>query len=220
MVLNTRVPTLGPESAYIFRITHVDNVGWILRHGVHCRSSSSFDPNFIAIGSAELIEKRKGRAVPVPPGGMLSDYVPFYFTPWSKMSYNIKTGYAGVTRRANREIAILVSSLPTLVKRKVPFVFTNYHAYTAQADEFFTDLDGLHRVNWPLLRSRDFRNDPENPRKSGEYQAEALVHRCLPLDALLGIACYDAEAHAMLSRAAQQARAATPIKVLPNWYFD
>src|SRR4051794_38888069 len=140
MVWNTRMPTLGPESAYIFRITHVDNVPWILRKGIHCRSSQSFDPKFVSIGSAELIRKRTTRAVPILPGGSLSDYVPFYFTPWSKMSYNIKTGYAGITKRDNHEIVILVSSLRKLIQREIPFVFTNYHAYTAQDDEFFDSL--------------------------------------------------------------------------------
>jgi hypothetical protein len=59
---------------------HVDNVPWTLLNGVHCRSSPSFDPIFISIGSPDLIQKRKTRVVPIPPGGHLSDYVPFYFT--------------------------------------------------------------------------------------------------------------------------------------------
>jgi hypothetical protein len=85
MPWNTKMPTLGPESAYIFRITHVENVAWMLHHGMHCRSSGRFDPSFVSIGSAELIHKRNTRVVPVPPGGTLSDYVLFYFTPWSIM---------------------------------------------------------------------------------------------------------------------------------------
>jgi hypothetical protein len=41
------------------------------------------DPDFRNIGNADLISKRETRQVPIPPGGMLSDYIPFYFTPWS-----------------------------------------------------------------------------------------------------------------------------------------
>ena len=59
----------------------------------------------------ELIDKRSRRVVEVGPGGTLSDYVPFYFTPFSIMMYNIKTGFGGVPRVANEEIVILVSSL-------------------------------------------------------------------------------------------------------------
>ncbi len=57
----------------------------------------------------DLIEKRTAHTVPIPPGGSLGDYVPFYFTPWSIMLYNIKTGYNGVPRQGR--VAIVVSSL-------------------------------------------------------------------------------------------------------------
>jgi len=105
---------LGPEKALIFRITHVQNVPWILEHGLHCQSSRIKDPNFVPIGMANLIEKRRTREVALAPGGVLADYVPFYFTPFSIMMYHIKTGYGAVTKRDNREIAVLVSSLHKL----------------------------------------------------------------------------------------------------------
>src|SRR5688572_9953223 len=103
---------LNPTKAFIFRIVHIENVRWILEHdGLHCRTSPEQDPNFINIGSTELIGKRAGRQVPIPPGGTLSDYVAFYFTPFSIMMFNIKTGYGGITRRENQDIVIFVSSI-------------------------------------------------------------------------------------------------------------
>jgi hypothetical protein len=68
---------LTRERALIFRITHIDNVPWMLDHGVHCRSSDVFDPNYRNIGNPDLIARRTSRAVHIPPGGTLSDYVPF-----------------------------------------------------------------------------------------------------------------------------------------------
>lgn len=51
------------------------------------------------------------------PGGTLSDYVPFYFTPCSPMLYNIKTGYNGVPKQeAMEEIVLLVASLRKLAE--------------------------------------------------------------------------------------------------------
>lgn len=32
------------ENAFIFRITHMDNVPWMLRNGIHCRNSPNRDP--------------------------------------------------------------------------------------------------------------------------------------------------------------------------------
>lgn len=98
---------LGPEAARIFRITHVSNLPWIFDHGLHCKNSVIQDPNFIPIGMAELIEKRSGRSVSIGPGGTLSDYVPFYFTPRSIMMYHIKTGYNNVIQRPNSEMVFL-----------------------------------------------------------------------------------------------------------------
>jgi len=47
---------LTQEKGLIFRITHIDNVPWILRNGLHCASSSVLDPHFRRIGNQELIE--------------------------------------------------------------------------------------------------------------------------------------------------------------------
>lgn len=46
---------LTPEKALIFRITHKDNVPWILDHGLHCHSSAVCDSQFVSIGSREII---------------------------------------------------------------------------------------------------------------------------------------------------------------------
>ena len=209
---------IGPEAACIFRITHVNNLPWILDHGLHCENSDVKDPGFVPIGMADLIKKRRGRPVPIGPGGTLSDYIPFYFTPHSIMMFNIKTGHNGVIRRPNRDIAILVSSLHKLRDLGARFAFTDSHAYLQEAD-YYQDLACLDRIDWGLLRRRDFRTDPNDPGKFGRYQAEALVHSVVPVDALLGIACYDDLARASI-RANLETRGLTiRVKSLPRWHF-
>jgi hypothetical protein len=98
------------------------------------------------------------------------------------------------------------------------FVFTNSHAYGAES-EFFGGLEDLDKIDWRLLQSRDFQNDPEDPGKKGRYQAEALVHGQLPVKAIAGIACYNSVVQASLVATAAAAGVETPIKVLPEWYF-
>jgi hypothetical protein len=74
------------------------------------------DPNFRNIGNLDLIDKRAHRVVKDGPDGTLGDYVdyvPFYFTPFSIMMFNIHTGY-NVRQVPNEEIVILVSSLTEL----------------------------------------------------------------------------------------------------------
>jgi hypothetical protein len=208
---------ISPEKALIFRITHRDNLPWIVKNGLHPRNSSHRDPHFVSIGNIDLIEKRQDRTVPISPGGTLSDYVPFYFTPYSPMLLNIKTGYHGVVRRSNDEIVVLVSSLHTLVAKGIPFVFTDRHAYLFLA-QYYSDLVQLDKIDWNSLRMRDFRRDPDDPGRIERYQAEALVYQHVPLEALVGIACHSEAARTELERNIGTIDQ-LPVKVRSDWYF-
>ena len=124
---------LTPQRGLLFRITHAANLPWLLINGLHSARSETTDPGFIPIGLPNLITKRADRRVPVPPGGTLADYIPFYFTPKSPMLMNIKTGYNDVMRRPNAEIVILISSCGSMVENGIDMVFTDRHAYVATA---------------------------------------------------------------------------------------
>ena len=208
---------LNPQKALIFRIVHCDNLPWILDNGLHAKNGR-LDPNYRNIGNPDLIDKRSRRVVPIPPGGTLNDYVPFYFTPFSIMLFNIKTGYGGIRQVPNQEIAILVSSLHRVSELGIRFVFTNQHAYPAAA-EYFSDPADLDRIDWPLLQSRNFKHDPDDPGKKERYQAEALIWRYMPLDALLGVCCYNEAVKVQVQ--AEIERRGLEIKTLvqPGWYF-
>lgn len=210
---------LNPQQARIFRIVHVDCLPWILDRGVHCRSSPQQDPAYINIGSPGLIQKRASKPVPIAPGGTLSDYVPFYFTPWSIMMFNIHTGYSGIPKRENRDIAILVSSMHRIQELQLPFVFTDQHAYAIGTD-FFASLAELNRIDWPLLQSRNFKTDDEDPGKQVRYQAEALVHRHVPLAAVLGIGCFDEPAQRKIESLIAARGLDLKVKPTPSWYFQ
>jgi ssDNA thymidine ADP-ribosyltransferase DarT-like protein len=209
---------LNAKKALIFRIVHRANVAWLLDHGVHCGSSQTRDPKYVAIGNAELIAKRTSRSIDVSPHGTLDDYVPFYFTPYSPMLLNIKTGYNGITRRANEEIVILVSSLHRLKELKVPFVFSDRHAFLKTA-RFSSALDELDRIDWKILQQRDFKRDLNDLQKMDRYQAEALVHKRMPVEALLGVACYDQATGAQLEATIKRRHIDLRVLVQPSWYF-
>jgi hypothetical protein len=87
---------LNPDKALIFRITHIANVPWLLEHGLHCRNSPEFDPNFRNIGNPELISKRHTRVVPIPPGGRFSDYVAVLLHAVFDHALQHSHGYGGV----------------------------------------------------------------------------------------------------------------------------
>ncbi len=207
---------LTPEKALIFRIVHRDNFIEVVRDGCHCRSTKD-GKKYVEIGNAELIEKRKGREVPGPYGGTLSDYVPFYFTPYSPMLYNIKTGYNGVTKRPMSDILILVSSLHKLKEQNVPFMFSDRHAYLKTA-EFSKNLGKLKdMIIWPVLQARNFRKDDVD--RFEKYQAEALVYKHVPLSALIGVACCTTDVRNAAQELADSRNAQLKIVTKPEWYL-
>jgi ssDNA thymidine ADP-ribosyltransferase, DarT len=209
--------TLAQEKALVFRITHRDNVAWILDNGMHARNGDTLCPNYRNIGNVELIDKRAGRVVELQPGGTLSDYVPFYFTPYSIMMLNIVTG-RNVKKVPKEDIVIFVSSLPRIEASGVRFVFTNQHALALNA-EYFTDLAYLDRIDWPLLQSRDFKHDPDDPEKKERYQAEALIWKHVPLAALRGVCCYTAVVEQDLRSEVERRDLSFTVAAQPSWYF-
>jgi hypothetical protein len=210
-------PFLCPENAWIFRITHFDNVRWILEHGLHCRNGKQ-DPNFVGIGNRDLIGKRGTQVVDVDPGGTLSDYVPFYFTPRSPMLLNIKTGRNVPCQRPMSDLVIMVASLHQLAERGIQFLFTDRHA-CLKAAKFKSDLCELGMVDWRILQTCDFKRSMDDLEKVERYQAEALVHRMLPIDALLGIACHNRARQEELRSLIKQVGCACRTSCNPEWYF-
>ncbi len=134
------------------------------------------------------------------------------------MMLNIHTG-RGVPHVPNEDILILVSSLHHLAANGVRFIFTNQHAYP-QAAEFFNDTSDLDQIDWPLLQSRDFQHNPEDPAKKERYQAEALAWRIVPLGALQGVACYSQAVEKELKLQLDARGLTLKTGVQPNWYFS
>jgi hypothetical protein len=211
---------IDPGKALIFRIVHGDNVAWDLDHGLHCSSSATENPAFVDIGSKDLIRKREVRKVPVPPGGTLEDFIPFYFTPSSPMLLNILTGRGGVQKRSKEEIVFLVSSLPRLTEHGVRYLFTNCHASLDMADFSADPRDLAEWIPWQKLKARDFRRDPDDPVPFERYQAEALAYRRVPIDALIGLACYDESVKSDLEELCGARKLDLAVRVRQDWYFE
>lgn len=209
---------LNRDKALIWRITHINNLPWILENGLHAANSSTQTSKWESIGNLDLINKRANRQVPIAPGCVLNDYIPFYFTPFSPMLYNIHTGRGGVRKVENSNIILLVSSLHHLHNLGLPFVFTDRHAYSITAN-YFNNLASLNAINWPLLQVRNFQRDPNDPEKIERYQAEALIPKELPVKGLLGAVCYTEATQQTVQRYVEDLD--IPLKVIcrPNWFF-
>ena len=209
---------LNPERALIFRIIHRANLPWVLQHGLHCGNSATRSAQWVSIGNQELIGKRAHWPVAAEPGGVLNDYVPFYFTPFSVMMLNIVTGYNGIKRHPKQDILILVGSLRRVADLGLKWLFTDTHANNSLVT-YHDDLAHLDQIDWPILQARDFRRDPDDPRKFDRYQAEVLVHGHCPLQGLSGIVSYNDNARIDAEASVAAAGLSIPVTARPGWYF-
>ncbi len=153
-----------------------------------------------------------------PDQAVLSDYIPFYFTPYSPMLLNIVTG-RNVQQRQKSDIVILVSSLAKVEEAAIPYLFTDRHAYLINAN-FSNNKDHLATmIRWDLLQARDFKRDAEDPEKSERYQAEALIHKHLPVDALLGVVAYNDTVINEIQALVDERQLDLGVYSRPSWFF-
>ena len=134
------------------------------------------------------------------------------------MMFNIKTGHGGIKRVPNEEIVIFVSSLHDIAAQGIRFVFTNQHAYPPMAD-YFAELAQLGQIDWPLLQSRNFQHDPDDPGKKERYQAEALIWKHVPLKALHGVCCYTPAVEEQVKSEIERRQLSFKVGIQQNWYF-
>lgn len=135
------------------------------------------------------------------------------------MLLNIKSGRGGIPQRNNEEIVILVSSLRRVAAdASLRWLFTDSHAYYQWAN-YYSNLDHLDKIDWPILQARDFKRDPDDPAKFERYQAEALVHQQMPVSALLGIVCYTPALKQSIDQQVAARGLQLAVYARTGWYF-
>ncbi|MEX2205390.1 MAG: DUF4433 domain-containing protein [Myxococcota bacterium] len=132
--------------------------------------------------------------------------------------YNIKTGWNGIPQLPMSDIATVVSSVPTVEAQELRFVLTDRHAYLGAA-QLASDSTGLERVDWKILRARDFQRSLADPEKVERYQAEALVHRHVPLEAIVELVCWSPTQKAQLQNELTWRGLSLKLTARPEWYF-
>lgn len=73
-------------------MVHFDNIKFVLSNGICSKNYMQPSTEYVNIGNDTLIKKRDTYPVDIKPGGVLGDYVPFYFCGHSPMLLNIKQG--------------------------------------------------------------------------------------------------------------------------------
>ena len=215
----------------IHHITHVRNLPGILAEGGIWCDRESFDKALCrqSIGYADIKGRRGKRPVQrlfgqsIAAGGMVSDYVPFYFCNRSPMLGAISQGKVPSFDGGEEEVVYLVSTAERIAMTDLVWCFTDGHAAEPMTD-FFDDLKDLDQVDWKAVETwkwggRWRLNDPDITRRK---QAEFLVHEYFPLSEVLGFAVMTIAMSERVSNLLMEAGSPfeRKIKILPEWYYN
>ncbi|MGV3612251.1 MAG: type II toxin-antitoxin system toxin DNA ADP-ribosyl transferase DarT [Fluviicola sp.] len=166
---------------YVFRIIHFQNLDFILQNGIYYRNSEKFDPNYINIGSAEVITRRDRMYLKCYPETRVNECVPFYFGFRSPMLYKIKTGH-GVPQFPQDEIIYLVCNFREIVDSELTWCFTDGNA-ASSITEFYNDVNDLDKLDWNSIYSTEWSDDNSDGDhdRMRKKQAEVLVKDYVPI---------------------------------------
>lgn len=168
----------------IFHFTDLDNVaGIVAAGGLHSDSLMSGGGRvFRACANEGIKGNRRTKPVPCPPGGVVADYVPFYYATRSPMMSAINHGrVSGYT--SNDNLVYFVSSLNAVHAAGLRWVCTDGNAATGITGFFaqWRELEG--NVDWGIMRAQYWGDNNGRHRRMAEF----LVHQFVPLGAMLGV---------------------------------
>lgn len=207
----------------LYHITNIDNLAGIIRAGGLCCDAERVRRGFSCVGIAyEDLKQRRaktfvrdqaGRA-----GGVLADYVPFYFANRSPMLYAISMGKVEGYAGGQGDVVYLVTTVERAVAGGRPWCLTDGHAIQRVA-EFYTDTQRLDKIDWEVIRDSywaDTRDDPDHKRRK---QAEFLVHESVPWNWFHRIGVIDHGRSRRVREIIAEATHQPEVTIDPRWYY-
>jgi len=205
----------------IYHITHVSNLaGIVTEGGLHCDATvAARTLSGQSIAHSNIKARRAVTTVPCGPGGLLPDYVPFYFAPRSPMLFVISKG--GVETYPSRDqsaVVHLVSSTETISGANLPFVFTDGHGIMALTN-FHEDLKELEKIDWKVIRGRYWNDTNDDNDRCRRRNAEFLVHSFVPISCISEIGVMTPAAVGVVAEAVKDVDPPIQIHVRRAWYY-
>ncbi|HMQ24598.1 MAG TPA: DUF4433 domain-containing protein [Acidimicrobiales bacterium] len=218
-----------PRCGLLFHFTHIENLPAILEAGALVSDTTVVAQGLLAneAGNPEIKARRRSQPVTCSPGGVVGDYVPFYFAARSPMMYVLWKGRVPSFRGDHHDLVYFVSDVERMVAAGVDFVISDRNAAKALAD-FTNDAAVLGDlsspepdsgfVDWPLMKARRWDNTTDDGERMERRMAEFLVLGSVPLD-LLAAATYADEQRAIVEQTFAEAGVQMTVVSRPGWYY-
>ncbi|MGA6165979.1 type II toxin-antitoxin system toxin DNA ADP-ribosyl transferase DarT [Amycolatopsis magusensis] len=204
------------QERLIYHFTdHTNLAGIVADGGLHSDARMAVLGRMLTECANEGVKRdRRTRVVPCPPGGVVADYVPFYYAPRSPMMSAISNGKVpGYT--SNQNLIYLVSSTDRVKAAGLRWACTDGNA-RAMPTEFYNTWGELKaNTDWELMNDRYWADTAEDGDRRRRRMAEFLVHEFFPLHLVAGIA-------AKSQRVAAIVRGQLPsmdTRVIPDYYI-
>ncbi|RNF52694.1 DUF4433 domain-containing protein [Marinomonas hwangdonensis] len=222
-----------PRPVRLFHITAIDNLDMICQQGALFSKTRSQQLGLhyhnIAHGGAQ--GARAVKSVTNPPGGLVHEFVPFYFAPRSPMLSAIHNGRVQNCQYDQTDIIYFETTIEIARQNGLQeFVFYDRNA-TLNYSQCFTDLNLLRgSVDWATMTAypqldgfcKFFFDSPSDERyvdRMEKRQAEFLIKERVPLTWMIRIGVINEvraqEVNAILARN----NVNLTVDVMTDWYF-
>lgn len=164
------------KGRYFYHFTHIDNIESIVENNglLSTNMKNEYGIGHHNVANMNIQNRRSEMKVTVGPGGVVHDYVPFYFASTNKMLLGL----------LNRKIVdqpyvvFIAVSIEKLLEEDV--IFTDASANTNLPPQFYDNPDDLDKLDWSLIDSTKWGEKSEQELHS--RMAEVLVYKHVPLD--------------------------------------
>lgn len=207
---------------YLYRITHIDNIPYILQHGIVHRNSSQASAQYVSVGDQSLISYRSTKEVKIENTSkkiLIGDFIPFYFGVRMPMLFVIQHGYNFVEKKQlPQDIVYLVVKCSDIVNSGREYYFSDGHA-TDRFTSFYGEVDYPNinsLLDWTSIKIKQWNGEGVGTDVKRKKQAEFLVKGDIPANLIYGYVCYNELAKERLLRYNIEEKV---IKIFPKAYF-
>lgn len=211
-----------PIPTKIYRFLHLDNLEvYLKRSALHAPNHTPNDGLiYKTIHNSDIQAHRMNRLIHCEPGGVIHDYVSFYFGRLSPMLLQLSTGQVEGYTEGQEPLIYVVSTAQAVVENHVNFVFSDGHGVVAYT-RWYNELKDLDKVDWDVVNQRYWSDNSEDGDRKRRKQAEFLIYQVCPWDLIQDIVVLNRnvklKVEAILAKFTNIKQPLVTIE--PSWYY-